>query len=135
MTVLEFLIPRRPLSFQTRNRKYYQAWKRFVAGEAGKVWGNRPALRSGDLHLALIYLSRRNPPDLDNIIKPIQDALVGLVMRDDSLVADVECHRRAIAGTFFELARLPPLLRQGLLSDAECVYVRLSDSEPVEDLL
>lgn len=135
MTILEFLIPRRPLSLQTRNREYYQAWKRFVAGEAGKVWGERPVIRAGDLHLMLIYLNRRNPPDLDNINKPIQDALVGLVMDDDSLVADVECHRRAIVGTFFEPARLPPLLRRGLFGGAECVYVRLSDTEPVEDSL
>ncbi|HEX8453596.1 MAG TPA: RusA family crossover junction endodeoxyribonuclease [Longimicrobium sp.] len=135
MTYFEFLIPRRPISLHTRNREYYQGWKRFVAGEAHKVWGNRPAIRSGDLHLQLVYLSRRNPPDLDNIIKPIQDALVGLVMHDDSLVADVECHRRAINGTFFELPRLPPLLLQGLIGGAECVYVRLSDTEPLEDLL
>jgi len=135
VTILEFLIPRRPLSLQTRKRQAYQAWKSFVAGEAGKVWGERPGIRSGDLHLTLIYLSRRNPPDLDNIIKPIQDALVGLVMDDDGLVADVECHRRAITGTFFEPARLPPLLGRGLLGGAECVYVRLSNTKPVEDFL
>jgi hypothetical protein len=56
-------------------------------------------------------------------------------MDDDSLVADVECHRRALIGTFFEPARLPALLRRGLFVGAECVYVRLSDTEPMEDLL
>ena len=133
--IFEFLIPRRPLSLQTRKRKNYQAWKGFVAAEAGKVWGNRPVILSGGLHLTLMCLSRRNPPDVDNIIKPIQDALVGLVMDDDTLVADVECHRRAINDTFFELSRLPRLVRRGLLGGAECVYVRLSDTEPVEDFL
>jgi hypothetical protein len=66
--IFEFLIPRRPLSLQTRNRKNYQAWKLFVAAEARNVWGNRPLIRSGGLHLTLVYLSRRNPPDVDNII-------------------------------------------------------------------
>jgi hypothetical protein len=89
---------------------------------------------SRDLRLTLVYLCGRNPPDTDNIIKPIQDALEGLVMVNDDLVADVECHRRFIAGGF-DVTRLPPLLLQGLLAGSECVYVRLSDSEPVEDLL
>lgn len=89
---------------------------------------------SGDLRLTLVYLCDVFPPDTDNIIKPIQDALEGVVMVDDILVADVESHRRYRTDEF-DLTRLPPLLGQGLLTGAECVYVRLVDSEPLEDLL
>lgn len=134
MTILEFLIPRRPLSLQTRNRNDLQAWKRLVASAAATDWGGRPPIGSGDLHLTLVYLCNVHPPDADNIIKPIQDALEGLVMVDDTLVADVDSHRR-FHEEVVDVARLPPLLRQGLLTGAECVYVRLVDSEPLEDLL
>lgn len=55
-------------------------------------------------------------------------------MIDDILVADVESHRRFYTDSF-TLPDLPPLLQTGVLTGAECVYVRLSDSEPLEDLL
>lgn len=89
---------------------------------------------SGDLHLTLVYLSDEAPPDVDNIVKPIQDALVGLVFSDDALIADVESHRRPIIGTF-DLTRMPDLLIQGIQSEKECVYVRLSTSLSLEGYL
>lgn len=134
MTILEVLIPQRPLSLQTRNRGDLQAWKRIVAGEAANAWESRPVITSGELRLTIVYLCDTYPPDTDNIIKPIQDALEGLVMADDILVADVESHRRFYKDSF-KLPDLPPLLREGVLTGAECVYVRLGDSEPLEDLL
>lgn len=134
VTILELLIPQRPLSLQTRNRSDLQAWKRLVAGEAANVWGSRPPIGSGDLRLTIVYLCDDFPPDTDNIIKPIQDALEGPVIVDDILVADVESHRRVYSQSF-KFKRLPPLLRRGLLTGAECVYVRLSDTKPLEKLL
>lgn len=134
MTDFELLILRRPLSLQTGSRKNLQAWKRFVAGEAEKAWGDQSPVASADLHLTLVYLSGIHAADADNIIKPIQDALVGPVLADDRLVVDVESHRRLITG-MFEPTRLPALLRQGLLAGKECVYVRLRDAQPLEELL
>ena len=72
--------------------------------------------------------------DVDNIIKPIQDALDGLVYTSDILVTDVESHRRPLAGTY-EIGRFPPLLLQGLLSAQECVYVAVYESGPIQDYL
>jgi hypothetical protein len=134
VTIVEFLIPRRPLSLQTRRRNDLQSWKRLVAGAAGSVWGRRAPIESGDLRLTIVYLSDEYPPDTDNIIKPIQDALEGVVIVDDLLVTDVQSHRR-FRKSDFDLTRLPPLLHQGLLIGAECVYVRLGETEPLEDLL
>lgn len=134
MTIVEFLIPRRPLSLQTRNRDDLQSWKRLVAREAAALWGSRPPIGSGDLRLTIVYLSDEYPPDTDNIIKPIQDALEGIVIVDDILVSDVQSHRRVYWQTF-KAKRLPTLLRTGLLIGAECVYVRLSYTRPLENLL
>ncbi|HIG48948.1 MAG TPA: RusA family crossover junction endodeoxyribonuclease [candidate division Zixibacteria bacterium] len=45
----------------------------------------------------MVYLGETNAPvDTHNIIKPIQDGLVGLVYDDDLLVTDVESHRRPL---------------------------------------
>ena len=39
-----------------------------------KTWNGQTVLE-GDLHLTLVYLCDESPPDTDNIVKPIQDAL------------------------------------------------------------
>lgn len=93
-----------------------------------------PTVQAGDLHLTLVYLCDISPPDTDNIVKPIQDALIGLVFSDDALISDVESHRRSLYGTF-DLTRLPALVLTGLTSGQECVYVKVSSSKPLEEYL
>ncbi|MGR0482640.1 MAG: RusA family crossover junction endodeoxyribonuclease [Candidatus Electronema sp. V4] len=129
----DFLIPKRPVSLQTRNKSNLQAWKKYVRSQAEKTWPGQ--MYSGeDIHLTLVYLYESDPVDVDNIIKPIQDALVGLVYDDDLLVTDVESHRRPLLG-IFDLTKCPALLIEGIVSGKECVYVRLSSSRPLEDYL
>ena len=128
----EFLIQKRPVSLQTKNRKNLQAWKAYVQAEAAKTWSGTPY--SVDVELMLVYLYDSDPVDTDNIIKPIQDALVGLVYDDDYLVTDVQSHRRQLAGTF-DVNKYPLLLVQGILSGKECVYVRVSSPRALETYL
>lgn len=127
--LFELLIPRRPLSHQTGSRPRLQAWKSYVTGLASQVWGQRPTLTDVQLRVTLVYLCDLSAGDVDNIIKPIQDALVGVVFRDDLLVADVDCHRRYMSDGI-DLTNLPPLLIEGAFTGAECVYVAVSYSEP-----
>ena len=74
------------------------------------------------------------PSRPDNIIKPIQDALVGAIYDDDLLISDVESHRRPLTGVF-DIAKHPVLLVDGILSGTECVYVRITDAQPLENYL
>ncbi len=129
----DFFIPKRPVSLQTRKTANLQAWKQYVRDEAAKTWTGQ--IFSGqDLQLTLIYLYNSDPVDTDNIIKPIQDALIGLVYDDDLLITDVDAHRRSLSGTF-DLTLSPILLVQGITLGIECVYVRVSESKPLEDYL
>lgn len=135
MTELEFLIPRRPVSGQTKSRRNLQAWKSLVRDEALRAAPEVGPLLDADVNLTLVYLcNEADPVDADNIIKPIQDALVGLAYGDDVRVADVESHRRRRTGAF-DAARLPEPLVRGLLLGGECVYVRVRPSKPLEALL
>ena len=129
----EFLIPDRPVSLQTRNRENLRQWKDYVANEAAKSWEG-PAVSTSNLQLTLVYLCGDDPVDVDNIIKPIQDALVGLAYADDILITDVESRRRPLAGTY-DVARCPDPLLQGIATGGECVYVRLSEQPILEDKL
>ena len=128
----EFLIPRRPVS--TNNDKRRQEWIKLVNKEAKKFWTGSSPIKDANLQLTLIYLCRDNPPDTDNIIKPIQDALNKLVYEDDRLVSDVESHRRFLSEPI-DMTNLPLLLRKGVIIGKECVYVKVSESQPLEKYL
>lgn len=129
--LFEMLIPRRPVSHQAKNRENLQAWKDYVYGRARIEWiGGTPLVRSG-LRLMLVYLCDDSPADIDNIIKPIQDALVGVVYADDSLVSDVDSHRRFLSEPI-DVTNLPPSLIKGVISGEECVYIRVSLAENLE---
>lgn len=129
----DFLIPKRPVSLQTRKTANLQAWKQYVRAEAAKTWAGQ-IFANQDVHLKLIYLYDSDPVDTDNIIKPIQDALIGLIYADDLLITDVEAHRRSLYGVF-DLTLCPTPLVQGIISGIECVYVRVAESKPLEDYL
>jgi crossover junction endodeoxyribonuclease RusA len=129
----DFLIPKRPVSLQTRNRNNLQAWRKYVQTEAAKTWQGEP-YSGTDIQLTLVYLYDRDPVDIDNIVKPIQDALIGLVYDDDLLVTDVESHRRLLTGTF-DLTRCPDALIEGIVLSIECVYVRVCAPRSLEDYL
>jgi crossover junction endodeoxyribonuclease RusA len=129
----DFVIPKRPVSLQTRKTANLQAWKQYVRSEAEKNWTGQVFLGK-DIQLMLVYLYNSDPVDTDNIIKPIQDSLIGLVYEDDSIITDVLSHRRSLSGTF-DLGICPNPLVQGIVLGIECVYVRVSESKPLEEYL
>lgn len=133
MLPFEFLIKRRPVSLQTGNRLRLQEWKDFVKSEAQKQWTST-LIENGYLQVSIVYLCDDSPPDVDNIIKPILDALVGLVFVDDILVADVESHRRYLSEDI-DVTNLPLLLQNAVFDGEECVYVKVENSKSLESYL
>jgi crossover junction endodeoxyribonuclease RusA len=128
----EFLISQRPLSLQAKPSRL-RKWKEAVRSAASECWEGDP-INQGNLCLTLVYLCGLLPPDADNIVKPIQDALKGLVYSDDVLVADVDCHRRFL-DEGIDITHLPSLLITAAGNAVECVYVRVSTSLELGDYL
>jgi len=81
----------------------------------------------------LLYFYDEAALDADNILKPIQDALIGVLLEDDSVITDVEIRRRW-RRTTFTLNSVSPVLAAGLALGREFVYVALSDA-PAQDVL
>ena len=134
MQPFEFLIRSRPVSQQTRRQERLRAWKEFVRYEAGRYWTPAHVPADGPVCITLVYLYDEAALDVDNLLKPIQDALIGLVFSDDSIVTDAICRRRQLGGTF-DLSRASPVLIEGFEYGDEFVYVHITDAPPQEQLL
>ncbi|MDJ0846100.1 RusA family crossover junction endodeoxyribonuclease [Crocosphaera sp.] len=132
--IFEFLITQRPRSLQGK-RSSLRTWKNTVKTEAQKIWTGTLLSEDLELHLTLVYLYDRDPVDIDNIIKPIQDALVGLIYQDDQQIKDVQAHRRPLLQEPFDILNFPDLLRQRIYTASECVYVRICQSKTLESYL
>ncbi|SFJ60005.1 RusA family crossover junction endodeoxyribonuclease [Planctomicrobium piriforme] len=133
MQKFEFVIPRRPLSVQAKNAKHRQEWKDYVHDLARQAWPEDELLVQSPVCLTLIVIYESVIIDVDNVIKPIQDALRNVVYFDDSLVSDVISRRRNL-NTQFVLENVSPVLAHGLELAAEFVYVCVTDAPPQEIL-
>lgn len=131
--LVEFLLLRRPIAHQSKDATKRRHWKEFVAIEARKAWGAQVPIDT-PCQLTLVYFCGERPADIDNIIKPIQDGLNGIVYVDDGYVTDVDSHRRALTDAF-DLVRLPLLVLAALSEGKEFVYVRVSNSQAIESYL
>lgn len=133
MLPVEFVIPQRPVSQQARRRDRVREWMEFVAQHARGAVGAAHQPVAGPVALQLLYLYDEVVLDVDNVLKPIHDALIGVLFEDDSVVTDVEIRRRW-RGTTFTLDAVTPVLAAGLELYREFVYVTLRDAPP-QDVL
>ncbi len=95
----EFIVDGSPVSQQAKKASRRRAWQARVSQAASAPWSSHGAV-AGDVAVAINYFcsdpwaDRRDSLDVDNVPKPILDALRGIVYIDDKQVIDVECHRR-----------------------------------------
>lgn len=88
-----------------------------------------------DAYLTIVFVSEeRSRIDVDNVIKPIQDAFTGFYYGDDEMVSDVSVHRRRWEDEVADEG-LPRLLRAAWEDRIDCVYVRLETTRNLRELL
>ena len=133
MKPFEFLVPKRPLSYQAKDSDHKQQWKEFVFGRAYSDWRGLPVVGIS-LRFTMVYICEEDPPDINNIIKPVQDALRGLVYSDDKIIIDVQGHLR-MADDLISVTGLPPLLQNAIIGGVDCLYIRIDASKPLINLL
>lgn len=135
MDSFEFFVEGPPLSQQTRNSERLREWKEYVRTEAAKQWRPRTPVE-GPLKLTVVYYHERQSVliDHDNMIKPIQDALAGLIYMDDRQITDAQTRKTNIDGRF-RLRRLSAVYARAFGGGREFVYIRIEEAPSHEELL
>lgn len=110
------------MSQQTRRRERYHAWKEEVRRAAEQFWPVAELPVSEPVMLMITYFYDETSMDVDNIPKPISDALKGLVYVDDSQVNDVLCRRRNLSAGL-RITAPSPVLAEGFDRGSEFLHI------------
>jgi energy-converting hydrogenase A subunit M len=69
--------------------------------------------------------------DVDNIVKPIQDAIIGLAYVDDEQVTDVLVRKRDLSGNF-KIENMTSTLAEGFARGNEFLHIVIMDAPDQE---
>jgi Holliday junction resolvase RusA-like endonuclease len=132
MFPFEFTLKGPPVSNQTRNRQRLQQWKSDVSAAATAAW-QHPTASADDVAVTITYYYEDDSPDVDNIIKPIQDALNGIVFNDDDQVVDTKSRKRLINGSF-RIRGASAVLLAGFADGDEFLHIKVDNAPDMEAL-
>lgn len=127
METFEFVIEGPPVSLKAKktNSSRYRRWIKTVKAAAQALWptGKQPILRLVTVSITNYYTLA--PPDVDNIIKPIMDALNGITYIDDGQVNRV-CSEKVDLSNSPRIEDPSALLADALEKYSEIVHVVVS---------
>jgi crossover junction endodeoxyribonuclease RusA len=122
-----------PASSQASGRSKTR-WKQKVAAKALAVLPPGASPTSDDVEIRIVYYHEEAPLDVDNMIKPIQDALCGLVYEDDAQVADTHGSRRDLNDSF-RVNGMSPALAEGFVGGKAFVHIKVSQAPNPSELI
>jgi|SRR5581483_267965 len=122
----EFIVNGPPVSQQARRRERVRQWIDEVRAAASRSWllGEIPISES--VLLIITYFYETTSIDVDNIPKPIIDALKGLVFMDDNQVTDMVCRKRNLKEVVVE--NPSAVLAEGLSREKDFLYIVVEDA-------
>jgi crossover junction endodeoxyribonuclease RusA len=131
----EFFVEGPPLSQQTRNSVRLRDWKEYVRSEAARLWQAQEPYE-GPLKITVVYYHERQAVsiDHDNMFKPIQDALAGLVYKNDRQITDAQTRKTTLTDDSGCGISHPSTLGPSALVK-ELVYIRIEEPPNHEELL
>ncbi|WP_041430668.1 RusA family crossover junction endodeoxyribonuclease [Synechococcus sp. PCC 6312] len=84
--------------------------------------------------LQIIYFYESIAIDVDNIVKPIQDAIIGLAYIDDDQVTDVLVRKRNLSGKF-KVENMTSTLAEGFSRGNEFLHIVVIEAPGQEELI
>lgn len=136
MLPFEFIIDGPPVSHQTRHAERLRAWQHVVRTAAAQRWPTDTPPLVTQLRFTLTYYHDGVAVriDNDNLVKPIQDALNGLVYEDDRQITDTYIRKTDLNGSF-RVRGMSPVLAEGFCRGNEFLYVRIDLAPDHEELI
>ena len=136
MLPFEFTVEGPPVSQQAANRARLQEWRRRVYTAAALNWPQDDSPLDGSLQIIVVYFHDGVVirMDNDNMVKPIQDARIGLIYADDRQITDTRVRKTTRRGPFI-VERLSPVLAEAFVRNHEFVYVRVEEAPDHRELL
>jgi crossover junction endodeoxyribonuclease RusA len=133
----EFVVTGKPISHQTKDRKRLQAWKTTVRNTAEACWRTQPTGDSVRVVITHYYDvepgNETGVPDSDNIVKPVRDALNGVIYVDDYQITDFVSRRRSLNGSF-RIKGMSLVLAKGFCSGEEFLHIQIEAAPDPSEL-
>lgn len=123
----EFIIEGLPVSQQTRRRTRFHEWKKKVREEAEKYWPKGELPHAEPVMMKVTYFYDTVAMDVDNIPKPISDALNGLVYFDDDQLTDSLARKRNL-NSDLTIENPSTILADGVSRGTEFLYVVVEEA-------
>lgn len=138
MLPFEFVVIGKPISHQTKDRKRLQAWKEKVRRAAEAFWAGRSPLgeylRVVITHYFDVPMGEESGvPDSDNIVKPVRDALNGVIYVDDYQITDFNSRRRNLNDSF-RVRGMSIALAEGFCKGEEFLHIKIESAPDPSDL-
>ncbi|RZM75697.1 RusA family crossover junction endodeoxyribonuclease [Leptolyngbya iicbica] len=139
MLPFDFVIIGRPVPHRAKDKKALKLWRGHVAATARARWGDRPPLTT-KLFLQITHFYDQPvgqpDPDLDSerTIKPVLDALNGVIYQDDYQIAELDTRRRNLNGSF-RVKGISVALAEGFCQGDEFLHVKVDCLRHPDSLL
>jgi len=133
MFPIEFTFEGPPLSLQSKNKSRKRAYKEMIATAAKQIVPEGFTLLLQDLEIKITYYYEGDTPDLDNIIKPIQDALIGVLYVDDQQIADTRSRKRDINGSY-RIRNVSACILQAFGNGKDFIHVKINPFTATQEL-
>jgi len=116
-----FVVMGIPRSLQAKRQS---RWKDKVRSVAAESWGDDPPLED-EVSVVIIYFYRDGSVDVDNMVKPILDAMTTLVYVDDGQISQIIARQIELA-TGLDISGATPDLVEALNSDTDFIFVQIN---------
>src|SRR5262249_36313104 len=116
-----------PVSQQARRRERVRQWGQEVRRAAEQYWSAEELPITGSIMITITYFYDGVAMDVDNLPKPILDALKGLVYLDDEQVTDVLCRKRNLNSNL-RIENPSSVFAEGLSRGNEFLYIIVEEA-------
>lgn len=130
----ECLVDGPPVSQQARRKERVNEWGRDVRRAAESYWSKGAVPVTGPVRLEITHFYDGVELDVDNIPKPIIDALKGLIFLDDDQVTDLLCRKRDLRSSF-RIDKPSSILAEGLSRGNDFLYIVVMETPDQEVIL